>query len=65
MRYLLQGLAHCQQCGYAFYGKLISRKVAKGKTRAYAYYRCLGTDAYRFGGERVCTNAKSGLISEM
>jgi site-specific DNA recombinase len=22
----------------------------------YAYYRCLGTDAYRFGGERVCAN---------
>ena len=26
----------------------------KGKPRTYAYYRCLGTDAYRFGGERVC-----------
>ena len=46
----------CQQCGYAFYGKPISRTAAKGKTRTYAYYRCLGTDAYRFGGERVCTN---------
>ena len=57
-RYLLQGLVHCQQCGYAFYGKPISRKAAKGKTRTYAYYRCLGTDAYRFGGERVCTNAQ-------
>ena len=57
-RYLLQGLVHCQQCGYALYGKPISRKAAKGKTRAYAYYRCLGTDAYRFGGERVCTNAQ-------
>ena len=36
-----------------------NRSVAKrprGKTRTYAYYRCLGTDAYRFGGERVCTN---------
>src|SRR3989454_751642 len=55
-RYLLQGLVQCQQCGYAFYGKPISRTAAKGKTRTYAYYRCLGTDAYRFGGERVCTN---------
>jgi len=36
---------HCQQCGYALYGKPISRKAAKGKTRTYAYYRCLGTDA--------------------
>ncbi len=57
-RYLLQGLVHCQQCGYTFYGKPISRKAAKGKTRTYAYYRCLGTDAYRFGGERVCSNAQ-------
>jgi site-specific DNA recombinase len=55
-RYLLQGLVQCQQCGYAFYGKPISRTAAKGKTRTYAYYRCLGTDAYRFGGERVCSN---------
>jgi site-specific DNA recombinase len=55
---LLQGLVHCQQGGYAFYGKPISRKAAKGKTRTYAYYRCLGTDAYRFGGERVCTKAQ-------
>jgi site-specific DNA recombinase len=55
-RYLLQGLVQCQQCGYAFYGKPISRTAAKGTTRTYAYYRCLGTDAYRFGGERVCTN---------
>jgi site-specific DNA recombinase len=55
-RYLRQGLVQCQQCGYAFYGKPISRTAAKGTTRTYAYYRCLGTDAYRFGGERVCTN---------
>ena len=55
---MLQGLVHCHQCGYAFYGKPISRKAAKGQTRTYAYYRCLGTDAYRFGGERVCTNAQ-------
>jgi site-specific DNA recombinase len=57
-RYLLQGLVQCQQCGYAFYGKPVSRKAAKGKSRAYAYYRCLGTDAYRFGGERVCRNTQ-------
>ena len=28
---------------------------AKGKV-PYAYYRCVGTDAYRFGGTRVCHN---------
>src|SRR5262244_798585 len=55
-RYLLQGLVQCHHCGYALYGKPVSRKAAKGHARSYAYYRCLGTDAYRFGGERVCTN---------
>ena len=55
-RYLLQGLVQCHHCGYALYGKPISRKAAKGHARTYAYYRCLGTDAYRFGGERVCAN---------
>jgi site-specific DNA recombinase len=24
----------------------------------YAYYRCIGTDAYRFGGERICDNTQ-------
>src|SRR5262249_48325523 len=57
-RYLLQGLLQCQQCGYAFYGKRLSPRARKGKPRAYAYYRCLGTDAYRFGGERLCQNAQ-------
>jgi site-specific DNA recombinase len=55
-RYLLQGLVCCQQCGYAYYGKAISPSARKRHPRDYAYYRCLGTDAYRFGGERVCTN---------
>ncbi|EAQ81543.1 putative DNA recombinase [Blastopirellula marina DSM 3645] len=53
-KYLLQGLLECGQCGYAFYGKPVSRLSAKGKVRNYAYYRCVGTDAYRFGGKRVC-----------
>jgi site-specific DNA recombinase len=57
-RYLLQGLVLCQQCGYAYYGKAISPSAAKGKQREYAYYRCIGTDAYRFGGERICSNAQ-------
>src|SRR5882762_854103 len=54
--YLLQGLLQCQHCGYAYYGKRLSPSARKGKPRAYAYYCCLGTDAYRFGGERVCQN---------
>ena len=28
---------------------------AKGKV-PYAYYRCTGSDAYRFGGQRLCWN---------
>ena len=55
-RYLLQGLVVCQQCGYAYYGKGVSLSAAKGRPRHYAYYRCCGTDAYRFGGQRVCAN---------
>lgn len=55
-RYLLQGLLKCQCCDYAYYGKPVSRSAAKGKERDYAYYRCIGTDAYRFGGERICWN---------
>jgi site-specific DNA recombinase len=56
--YLLQGLLQCQHCGYAFYGKRLSPSARKGQPRAYAYYRCLGTDAYRFGGERLCQNTQ-------
>ena len=53
--YLLQGLTVCGHCHYAYYGKKISPSTAKRK-RQYAYYRCIGTDAYRFGGERICDN---------
>ena len=56
--YLLQGLLQCQHCGYAYYGKRLSSSARQGKPRAYASYRCLGTDAYRFGGERVCQNTQ-------
>src|SRR5262249_50555045 len=55
-RYLLQGLLVCQQCGYAYYGKALSRAACKGRRRDYGYYRCVGCDAYRFGGQRVCRN---------
>jgi site-specific DNA recombinase len=54
--YLLQGLTVCGHCHYAYYGKKVSKAAAKGQRRNYAYYRCIGTDAYRFGGERVCDN---------
>jgi site-specific DNA recombinase len=57
-RYLLQGLLVCRQCGYAYYGKAISLRAAKGRPRDYAYYRCCGSDAYRFGGQRICSNSQ-------
>jgi site-specific DNA recombinase len=52
---LLQGLTVCGHCHYAYYGKTVGKAAAKGR-RQYAYYRCIGTDAYRFGGERICDN---------
>jgi len=55
-KYLLQGLLVCRRCGYSYYGKPISHRTRRGKPRSYAYYRCIGTDAYRFGGQRVCDN---------
>jgi site-specific DNA recombinase len=53
--YLLQGLTVCGHCHYAYYGKKVSSAASKGK-KPYAYYRCIGTDAYRFGGQRICNN---------
>ena len=50
-RHLLQGLTVCKQCGYAYYGTLAYRSK-----KEYGYYRCIGTEAYRFGGERKCDN---------
>lgn len=38
--------------------KLSVPKPKTGKPRNYAYYRCIGTDAYRFGGQRVCSNTQ-------
>jgi len=54
-RNLLQGLVTCGCCRYSFYGKMISRSAAKGHSR-YVYYRCVGTDSHRFGGQRICQN---------
>jgi site-specific DNA recombinase len=49
--YLLQGLVVCGCCGYAITGK--GKNDPKGRR---AYYHCLGTDGYRFGGRPVCRN---------
>jgi len=48
---LLTGLVACQCCGYAYYRT--STRTAKRKIY---YYRCLGSDDYRYKGGRVCQN---------
>jgi site-specific DNA recombinase len=48
---LLQGLLICQLCGYALY-----RYSTRTTCRRLTYYRCTGTDAYRFPEGRRCTN---------
>jgi site-specific DNA recombinase len=65
-KHLLQGLLVCKGCGYAFYGKPVSTAAARGKPRHYVYYRCIGSDAYRFGGARTCHNkqVRADLLDE-
>jgi site-specific DNA recombinase len=48
---LLQGLAACSACGYGYY-----RTSARTTSRKIYYYRCLGSDDYRYEGGRVCGN---------
>src|SRR5947207_6843184 len=46
---LLQGLAACAACGYGYY-----RTSARTARRKIYYYRCLGSDDYRYEGGRIC-----------
>jgi site-specific DNA recombinase len=48
---LLQGLAACSACGYGYY-----RTPARTTNKKIYYYRCLGSDDYRYEGGRVCGN---------
>ncbi|MBZ5489474.1 MAG: recombinase family protein [Acidobacteriia bacterium] len=54
--YLLQGLTCCALCGYAYYGKTIRQLGAGRQMKDFIYYRCSGSDGYRFGGEPICRN---------
>jgi site-specific DNA recombinase len=54
--YLLQGLLACSECRYAYCGKTMRQRGAGGLLKDFIYYRCSGTDGYRFGGERICDN---------
>jgi len=56
--YLLQGLTCCAKCGYAYYGKTIRQLGAGRQMRDFVYYRCSGSDGYRFGGERICSSSQ-------
>jgi site-specific DNA recombinase len=49
---LLQGLAACASCGYGYYRTSATTTARK---KIY-YYRCLGSDDYRYEGGRVCQN---------
>ncbi len=46
---ILQGLVHCRQCGYALY-----RTSTRSSARKIYYYRCLGSDAWRYEGKAKC-----------
>ena len=48
---LLQGLAACTACGYGYY-----RTSTRTTSKKICYYRCLGSDDYRYEGGRVCGN---------
>ena len=49
---LLQGLAACASCGYAYYR---GHTTTTAGNKIY-YYRCLGSDNYRYQNGRVCDN---------
>ena len=49
---LLQGLAACASCGYAYYR---GHTTTTAGNKIY-YYRCLGSDNYRYEHGRVCDN---------
>jgi site-specific DNA recombinase len=53
--FLLQGLIRCAHCGYALCG------TRNGHN---SYYRCTGTDRYRFREDRVC-NSTSVRVEQL
>ena len=46
---IVQGLVHCQRCGYALY-----RTSTRSSARKISYYRCIGSDGWRFDGVARC-----------
>jgi site-specific DNA recombinase len=60
---LLQGLAACASCGYGYY-RTSTTTTAGNKIY---YYRCLGSDDYRYQGGRVCQNkpVRAGYVDQV
>jgi site-specific DNA recombinase len=48
---LLQGIAACSACGYGYY-----RASTRTTNKKIYYYRCLGSDDYRYEDGRICAN---------
>jgi site-specific DNA recombinase len=46
-----QGMISCSECGYALY-----RTSTRSSARKIYYYRCLGSDAWRYPNGAVCKN---------
>jgi site-specific DNA recombinase len=51
--FLLSGLLVCHCCDSAYCGR---RQPRAASSQPYVYYRCIGTDKYRHGGEIICDN---------
>ncbi|RPE39181.1 site-specific DNA recombinase [Streptomyces sp. Ag109_O5-1] len=49
---LLQGIIACTTCGYGYYR---SHTTTSANNKIY-YYRCLGSDDYRYEGGRICAS---------
>jgi site-specific DNA recombinase len=47
---IVQGLVCCRSCGYALY-----RTSTHSSVRKIYYYRCLGSDAWRYRGKALCS----------
>jgi site-specific DNA recombinase len=47
---VVQGLVCCRSCGYALY-----RTSTHSSARKIHYYRCLGSDAWRYRGKALCS----------
>lgn len=60
-KYLLGGLLVCHRCGSAYCG----RRNRQNPSKTYLWYRCLGTDKSRRGGEVICENRSlKGAVTE-